>query len=58
MRTDSAFVSRQMSELNRVEATFEDLEWRMTKALADGIQSYVERVVLPSIDRSEHGGHA
>ena len=57
-RTDSAFVSRQMSELNRVEATFEDLEWRMTKALADGIQSYVERVVLPSIDRSEHGGHA
>lgn len=52
-RTDAAFLSRQMTELNRVEATFEDLEWRMTKALADAIQNYVERVVLPPIERSE-----
>jgi len=52
-RTDAAFLSRQMKELNRVEAAFEDLEWRMTKALADAIQNYVERVVLPPIERSE-----
>jgi len=56
-RTDSAFVSRQMNELNRVEATFEDLEWRMTKAIADGIEHYVEHVVLPSIDRSVQHDH-
>lgn len=52
-RTDAAFLSRQMKELNRVEAAFEDLEWRMTKTLADAIQNYVERVVLPPIERSE-----
>lgn len=56
-RTDSAFVSRQMNELNRIEATFEDLEWRMTKAIADGIEHYVEHVVLPSIDRSVQHDH-
>src|SRR5262249_6393829 len=57
-RTHSTLLSRQTSELHRVEAAVEELQWRMTKALADGIQNYVERVVLPSIDRSEHGGHA
>ncbi|HEY7199437.1 MAG TPA: hypothetical protein VIC57_04450 [Candidatus Dormibacteraeota bacterium] len=55
IRTDAEFLSRQLSELNRVEATFEDLEWRVTKAIADAIQRYVEGVVLPSIDRSEAG---
>jgi len=53
IRTDSEFLSRQLTELNRVEATFEDLEWRVTKAIADAIQRYVQGVVLPSIDRSE-----
>jgi len=52
-RTDAAFLSRQIKELNRVEAAFEDLEWRMTKALADAIENYVERVVLPPIERFE-----
>lgn len=52
-RTDPAFLSRQMVELNRAEAALADLEWRMTKALVDGMQSYIERVVLPGIERSE-----
>lgn len=55
IRTDADFLSRQLSELNRVEATFEDLEWRVTKAVADAIQRYIQGVVLPSIDRSERG---
>lgn len=55
IRTDADFLSRQLSELNRVEASFEDLEWRVTKAIADAIQRYLEGVVLPSIDRSERG---
>lgn len=54
-RTDPAFLSRQMVELNRVEATLEDLEWRMTKALVDGMQYYIEHVVVPGIERSEQG---
>ncbi len=53
IRTDATFLSREMAELNRVEATFEDLEWRVTKAVADGIQRYIEGVVLPTIDRSQ-----
>ncbi len=53
IRTDAAFLSREMAELNRVEAAFEDLEWRVTKAVADGIQRYIEGVVLPSIDHGQ-----
>ena len=55
IRTDADFLSRQLFELNRVEQTFEDLEWRVTKAIVDAIQSYLEGVVLPSIERSEGG---
>jgi hypothetical protein len=44
-----------MNELNRVEATFEDLEWRATEAVVNAIQHYVQRVVLPSIERTEQG---
>ena len=55
IRTDADFLSRQLFELNRVEQTFEDLEWRVTKAIVDSIQSYLEGVVLPSIERSEGG---
>lgn len=52
-RTDPAFLSRQMVELNRAQAMLADLEWRMTKALVDAMQHYIEHVVLPGIDRSE-----
>lgn len=55
IRTDQSFLSRELGELNRVEQTFEDLEWRVTKAVVDGIQRYLEGVVLPSIERSESG---
>jgi hypothetical protein len=55
IRTDPDFLSRQLVELNRIETTFEDLEWRVTRAVVDAIQRYVEGVVLPSIERSERG---
>jgi hypothetical protein len=55
VRSDSSFLARELVELNRVEQTFEDLEWRATKAIVDGIQRYLEGVVLPSIERSESG---
>ncbi len=54
LRTDPEFLSGQLAELNRVESTFEKLEWRATSAIVDAIQHYVERVVLPSIERTEH----
>jgi hypothetical protein len=55
VRTDASFLSRMLVELNQVEQTFEDLEWRVTKAIVDGIQRYIEGVVLPTIERSESG---
>ena len=55
LRTDSSFLSRELGELNQVEQTFEDLEWRVTKAIVDGIQRYIEGVVLPTIERGESG---
>jgi hypothetical protein len=51
--SSSDFLSRQMGELNRVEASFEALEWRMTKALVDAIQYYIDHVVLPSLDHAQ-----
>lgn len=56
LRTDREFLSRQMVELNRVEATFEELEWRVSETLVNAIQRYIEGVVLPSIERSERAG--
>lgn len=53
LRTDPPFVSRMLFELNEVEQTFEDIEWRVTKAIVDGIQRYVEGVIVPTIERSE-----
>ena len=55
LSTDTTFVSRMLVELNQVERTFEDIEWRVTKAIVDGIQRYVEGVILPSIEHSESG---
>jgi hypothetical protein len=55
LATDPAFLSRQLTDLNRVEASFEALEWRVTRAIADAVQAYADHVVLPSIDRAEGG---
>src|SRR4029077_6673397 len=35
-------VSRDMSELNRVAAALEDVEWRTIRATVDGIQYYLD----------------
>jgi hypothetical protein len=51
--TDPIFLGREMDDLNRVEAAFEKVEWRVTSAVAGAIESYLEHVVLPSIERSE-----
>jgi hypothetical protein len=56
IRTDPDFLARQMNELNRVEAAFAEVEWRATKATADAIRHYLDRVVLPAVERAERGG--
>jgi hypothetical protein len=55
IRTDADFLAQQLDELNRVEAAFEDLEWRVTSAIVNAIQHYVEGVILPAVSRAESG---
>lgn len=52
-RTDPAFLLKQLQDLNNENAAFENLSWRATSALTQAIRDYLDRVVLPAIDRSE-----
>ncbi|TMD91333.1 MAG: hypothetical protein E6I73_04420 [Chloroflexi bacterium] len=45
----------RMSSLNRDEAAFEALEWRVTHAVMAAAHDYLETVVLPAVRRAEGG---
>src|SRR5262245_51063234 len=47
------FWRRQLAELNRDQAAFERLEWRIVHAAMEAARDYVEGVVLPAIRRAE-----
>ncbi len=53
VHTDPGFLLQQLQDLNTTNAAFEKLQWRATSALTQAIRDYLDRVVLPSIDRSE-----
>ena len=55
-RTEPDPLSRQRDKVKRVEAMFEDLEWRVTRAAVDALQYYIRRVVLPAVERASRGG--
>ena len=46
----------RLGSLNRDEAAFEALEWRVTHAVMAAAHDYVETVVLPAVRRAERGG--
>jgi hypothetical protein len=50
------FWRSRLAELNRGEAQFEMLEWKLVHAAMDSAHRYVESVVLPSIARVERLG--
>jgi hypothetical protein len=56
LNVDAAFWRLRLVELNRDEAAFEELEWRIVHSAMDTTQRYMESVVLPSVMRSERGG--
>lgn len=56
LNVDAAFWRLRLVELNRDEAAFEQLEWRIVHSAMDTTQRYVESVVLPSVLRAERGG--
>src|SRR6266849_3212532 len=46
----------RLGSLNRDEAAFEALEWRVTHAVMAAAHDYLETVVLPAVRRAERGG--
>ena len=52
-RTDADFLTRQLRDVNRDQAALEDGEWRLVRAAMQGIRGYVERVVVPAVERAE-----
>jgi hypothetical protein len=47
------FWRKRLGSLNRDEAAFEALEWRVTHAVMAAAREYVETVVLPAVRRAE-----
>jgi hypothetical protein len=46
----------RLASLNRHQAEFEALEWKLTHAVMDAARDYLETVVLPAVRRAEGGG--
>jgi len=49
------FWRSRLTSLNRDQAEFEALEWRLTHAVMDAARDYLETVVLPAVRRAEGG---
>jgi hypothetical protein len=47
------FWRRHLGSLNRNEAAFEALEWRITHAVMNAAHEYIETVVLPAVRHVE-----
>jgi hypothetical protein len=58
LNVDTAFWRLRLVELNRDEAAFEQLEWRIVHSAMDTTRRYLESVVLPSVLRAEQAGGA
>jgi hypothetical protein len=56
LNLDANFWRLRLAELNRGEAEFELLEWRLVRSGMEAAHRYVESVVLPSIARAERAG--
>src|SRR3989454_12670309 len=53
LNVDPAFWRSRLNELNRGEAEFERLEWRLVRSATDAARRYLESVVLPLVRSSE-----
>jgi hypothetical protein len=56
LNVDTGFWRSRLLDLNRDEAAFEVLEWRIVHSAMDTIQRYTESVVIPSVGGAERGG--
>jgi hypothetical protein len=55
LTTDPSFIAAQLGAANRDEAALERAEWNVTQALARGVRVYLDRVVLPAVERARRG---
>jgi len=53
LNLDTGFWRLRLSQLNRDQVFFEQLEWRILHNAMDAAQAYLETVVLPSITHAE-----
>jgi hypothetical protein len=53
LNVSSGFWRRELAQLNRDQAAFAQLEWRIVRAGMVAARDYVEGVVLPAIRRAE-----
>jgi hypothetical protein len=53
LRTDPLFLGQATVDINREEAAFQQLEWRIAQAATDGTRTYIQRIVLPAISRAQ-----
>jgi hypothetical protein len=53
LNVDPSFWRLRLADLNRGQAAFEALEWRLVRSAMTAAHRYVESVVLPSIARAE-----
>jgi len=51
-----AFWRLRLVSLNRDQAEFEAMEWRITHAVMEAARDYLETVVLPAVRHAEGGG--
>jgi hypothetical protein len=56
LNVDSSFWRLRLAELNRGEASFEQLEWRIVHAAMDAARRYVKSVVMPALVRAARTG--
>lgn len=49
------FWRKHLGTLNRDEAAFEALEWKITHAVMDAARDYLDKVVVPAVRRAEAG---
>jgi hypothetical protein len=55
LNLNTEFWRQRLIALNRDEAQFEQLQWRIVHSAMDVVHRYLEAVVLPAIVRVEHG---
>jgi hypothetical protein len=50
---EASFWRLRLAELNRGQAAFEALEWKLVHSAIGAARHYIESVVLPSVTRAE-----